>query len=71
VNDKEIKIRGIQITAGEIIKYVENIMYIRNFREMTIDTTQGSWLITKEDLLDFVKKKCEKENNDFRKHYKS
>jgi hypothetical protein len=71
VNDKEIKIRGIQITAGEIIKYVENIMYVRNFREMTIDTTQGSWLITKEDLLDIVKKKCEKENNDFRKQYKS
>lgn len=57
-----MKISGLQITAGTIIKYVENIMYVRNFREMTVDTTTGSWIVTAKDLLDLVQRISQKNN---------
>lgn len=57
-----MKIRGLQITAGTIIKYVENIMYVKNFREMTVDTTKGSWIVTAEDLLELVQRIDDKNN---------
>ena len=56
MKDITMQIRGLQITAGTIIKYVENIMYVKNFREMTIDTTKGSWIVTADDLLDLVQR---------------
>jgi len=65
-----MKIRGLQITAGTIIKYVENIMYVKNFREMTVDTTEGSWVVTEKDLLDLVRN-MDNKDKDINKKIKS
>lgn len=68
MRDITMQIRGLQITAGTIIKYVENIMYVKNFREMTVDTTKGSWIVTAEDLLNLVQRIANKSKVDIKQN---
>ncbi len=55
---KDIKIRGVQITSGNIIKYIENVVYVRNFKEMTVDTNEGSWIVTDVDIKGIIADKA-------------
>jgi hypothetical protein len=52
---KKNKIRGIQI-KGKLLISNENVHYITNFKEMTIDTDDiGNIVFTRGDLLKILK----------------
>lgn len=60
-----MKIRGIQITAGDIFTMQNNaknrVCYIFQFKEMTIDMDTENIVITKKDLEELITQMREKE----------
>lgn len=53
---KRNKITGIQI-KGRLLISNNNIHYINNFEEMTIDTLKNNRIITSNDLLKIVERR--------------
>jgi len=51
------KINGIQI-SGKITQQLDsnnkNILYLKDFESLTIDTNKGNWYFDKENLIKFV-----------------
>ena len=57
------KIRGIQITGKQVHRIfkrastgqpTKEIVYIKDFEKMTVDTDDGSWGITAEEIVAFL-----------------
>ena len=58
-----MKIRGVQITGTQILSRFfgadlsKEIAYVKGFKKMTVDTDDGNWIITKDEIISFIEER--------------